>query len=439
MSGAGGRRLGRGLLLLVLVVSSGLAEEAPRPDARLGNVMWRSPDPAVWTTTLDDGWVVFRAMVPDGQSVVLRVAPGFESAGEFRGQFDRWVERDLKGTVVTARLEPVAQTSQSGYPMLRQSVTGLGPGGATFRWYLGLNPGDRFEMVACAASSDALFQGWAPRVVELINTIRFVNLAGELVPAGTEPTATAQPAAPPPAPAAAPPTAPAPAGPPPKAPGPRALPAGHKGLDGLFFWLETWMFGGNLSISHQHLVLRPNGQAFRGCPPGGLENFDFDRLAQLEPKRTGYYSLVGDKLHFEPLQGKPEVLEFAREEAPNLQLNGFFAKKVGKFPASYRFEGWYEAARSAGGGGAYVAQVRTFRFHLDGTFSSGALGAVSTAEVGGASEDRNRGSYELSGNTITLRYADGRVEVLCAFPYPEKDELPPHHLNIDGAMFKRVE
>ncbi len=434
MSGAGGRRLGRGLLLLVLVVSSGLADEAPQPDARLGNVMWRAPDPAVWTTTLDNGWVVFRAAVPEGQSVVLRVAPGSALLGEFRGQFDRWVGQDLKGSVITARGEPLAQTSQSGYPLLRQAVTSIGPGGVTFRWYLGLNPGDRFEMLAYAASNEALYQGWAPRAVELINTIRFVNLVGELVPAGAAAPAAAEPTTP-----GQPVTQPVPAGPAPKAPGPRALPAGQKGLDGLFFWLETWMLGGSLSLSHQHLVLRPNGQAFRGCPPGGLENFDFDRLAQLDPKRSGYYSLVGDKLHFEPLQGNQEVLEFAREPGPDLSLNGFFAKKVGKFPADYRFDGWYEAARSAGGGGAYVAQVRTFRFHRDGTFSSGALGVVSTAEAGAGSELRNDGRYQLSGNTITLSHADGRVEVLCAFPYPEKDELPPHHLNIDGAMFKRVE
>ncbi len=196
------------------------------------------------------------------------------------------------------------------------------------------------------------------------------------------------------------------------------------------------MFGGNLSLYHNHLTLRPNGQAFRGAPPGGLEQFNFDRLAQLDPKRTGYYSIVGDKLFFEPIEGTIEELEFARDQAPNLTLNGLFAMKVGKFPANYRFEGFYEAARSSGGAGGSVVSIRSFKFAADGSFDSGRYGAISNDATAAEAQTARNGTYQLSGNTISLSYADGRVEVLTAYPYPDKDEMPPLHLSIDGAMFR---
>lgn len=509
MTGTLGRLRWCGFLSFALVAAA-VAQDVP--NARLGNVMWTTPDPTVWAVTVDDGWVVFRGAVPEGEFVALRIAPGFESLGEFRGQFDRWVQHDLRFSTITAAGEPVAKTAQAGYPMLQQQVTTTErDGGTIHRLYLGLEPGGRFEMVAFAASREVLFNAWAPKAVAVINTLRFVSVAGELIPeGGILPVVAATAQAPagddqaefrrrditedgwldgtetrgveqydtdgdkeitwaefqagrakerggqPPAPAAAPPpaatptpaAAPAPAatpvpaatpaapGPAPKAPGPRALPAGQQGLDGLYFWLVTAMFGGNLSITYEHITLRPNGQAFRGCPPFGLEQFDFDRLAQLDPARTGYYSVAGGKLYFEPIVGNPQDWEFARADGPNLEFDGFFAMKVGTFPPNYRFDGFYESTNNSSGFGGSVANIRSFRFASDGTFTVSNFGAISNPDTAAGAEGKTTGTYQLSGNTITIRHADGRAEVVTAYPYPDKDEMPPLHLNIDGRMYR---
>ena len=495
------RRLGRGLFCC-LVVSCLMAQDGP--DARLGNVMWRTPDRAVWTTAVSDGWVVFRAAVPDGEFVTLRIAPGFESLGEFRGQFERWVDHDLTGATGITKNPITEKMAQSGFQLLQQSVTCDGEAGRIMgRLYLGMEPAGRFEMVVLSASTTGLLRDWAPRAVELINTIRFVNVAGELVPeggatapaddqadfrrrdinqdgwldgtetAGLEPYDTnadreitwaefqagrakerggvlpAAPAAQPvPAAPAAPapvlqpnlqPAAPQPDGPAPKAPGPQALPAGRQGLDGLYFWLETAMFGGNLSITHYHLALRPNGQALLGCPPGGLEQFDFDRLAQLDPAHTGYYSLAGGRLHFESLLGAGRSWEFKPLDDANIELNGLFAMKVGRFPAGYQFDGWYEAVQGASGVGGRVTSIRSYRFRADGTVAVGRYGAVSNKETAADASGLEQATYEIAGNTITIRHEGGATQVFTTYPYPDQDETPPKRLNIDGLMYRKVE
>lgn len=87
-----------------------------------------------------------------------------------------------------------------------------------------------------------------------------------------------------------------------------------------------------------------------------------------------------------------------------------------------------------GTGGGLFEDLLTFR--KDGTFSSRHSGGVSltttsdgsssgsvTGGVYSSTDRRNSGTYSLSGNTLTLRYGDGRVEQMFAFLPGSKPDL----------------
>jgi hypothetical protein len=217
------------------------------------------------------------------------------------------------------------------------------------------------------------------------------------------------------------------------APAPAAAPRRAAAAGTLYLQVRTTGSGTDM----EHWLLLPGNRVYQGVPLGGLEYFDIDAARAAEPRQCGTYTLGGGKMHIRWGGGRPpETLDYATEAGGDLRLDGLFAKRCGRFPADHRLGGEYTGGAAVGGGtGSFVAGSRTIRFRPDGTFTSSAIGGVAFSGRGyndsAASRGRSSGAYQISGNTMILRHADGTVTRHTVYPYGND------RISVDGQMMAR--
>lgn len=218
----------------------------------------------------------------------------------------------------------------------------------------------------------------------------------------------------------------------------KVLPFGGSGLEGLYFRIQIW--SGN--ITQEHFYFTRDGQVYWGVPPGGLDHFDIDAAKEETPNLVGTWKIEGDKIIFVwPKEGE-RTMTFERVSDGNIELDGLFTKKVSRFDDGQELNGRYGWLGMAGGGtGAVVSAGRGLTFHENGSFSDQSVGGTSVdTQYGGGSarsESATSGTYEVSGNTLTLNHRDGRTTRHTVYPYGEReDEENPERINVDGAMMK---
>jgi hypothetical protein len=214
-------------------------------------------------------------------------------------------------------------------------------------------------------------------------------------------------------------------------------PAAPRGASGgtLYLQTRTTPYGTDLT----HWLLLPGGRVYQGVPPGGVERFDFGAARAAEPKQCGTYTVSGGKINIVWGGGRaPESLDYSAEADGNLRVDGLFAKRVGRFPEGHRLTGDYFGGGAVGGGtGSFVSSSRTLRLRADGTFTSKNAGGVAFSGNGydesGVSRGESSGTYQISGNTLILRHADGKVTRHTVYPYPM---VSKEWINVDGGMMK---
>ena len=107
-----------------------------------------------------------------------------------------------------------------------------------------------------------------------------------------------------------------------------------------------------------------------------------------------------------------------------------FAKRVDKFSAEAKLDGTYSRVGNAGG----VSAAQSYTFKPDGTFTSSALGAVTTTQGTGKSQSSSSGTYRLSGNLLELASYE-RTTRIVVYPYDVgKGDV---RLNVNGLFFRK--
>lgn len=140
-------------------------------------------------------------------------------------------------------------------------------------------------------------------------------------------------------------------------------------------------------------------------PKHGVNPINLAAEKQDNPAYTGTYKLAGDKLLITWQNGKSAEwgIEFDDKKAISA-IDGGLATKQPPLPADYRIEGKFSARAST----ANLLSSTTLTFSKDGTFTQGSFGGVSTADTGATSQSSTSGTYTISGNTLTLTFADGK-------------------------------
>lgn len=183
--------------------------------------------------------------------------------------------------------------------------------------------------------------------------------------------------------------------------------ASYKDTNGkLYFRTFMWMgmYGSSLDISWIYLG---NGGSIVRNPKHGVNPVDFKAELTNNANNTGKYKINGNKLFITWSNGKTEEWSLETKNGDYTAINGGIVTRPAPLPANYKLNGQYA-------GGAVlpnVSSIRTFVFNRDGTFSLNRSGAVHTADVTGLSQDTNKGTYTITGNTLRLNFDNGQKQV----------------------------
>lgn len=202
----------------------------------------------------------------------------------------------------------------------------------------------------------------------------------------------------------------------------------YKGTSGrLYLRTYGYTIGGRYSLAIDWVFLGNDGTIVFN-PVGGVDPIDYKTEAEQNTQNIGRYTLNGNNLHITWRTGKTEKWSVEREGGDFSAINGGIVSQQSKMPAGYRLAGQF----AAGAITANLGSVSTFQFRKDGTFTLESLGTVTTRDVTGKSEFSANGTYAINGNTLTLRYADGKVtkSVVCLW-----DGAGDRSLVINGRYF----
>ena len=421
---AAGARLAASLFVLMhLAAVAVYAQDAPAE--QFGNVLFRSP--AGWRRVEQGGaLLLIPPDLPVGQSCALIVLPGEDLRGGFRVAFDAARAALQRGERVVSEGEVSAEHNAGGFDTLSALALTEDQGGKrTYRFYLAAHPSMRIEMFVFAATSDELLRRYVPAFKEFVGSVSFANLKS---PAGT---------------ALAPHD------------GGRRTPqlvmaARAAGLDGLYVATESrQQFNVNTKfydyvVRQLYYLFSPDGRVCRGLPKGGaLDDFDFDRAAQDDPSNLGSYRIAGGVIQFSWPGGQPPPLAFSGGR-DSLRIGNSNFLRVGtsegrSLAGVYARGTFTNVSGGAGVAAGGVGGDHSIAFNRDGRFAQrGVIGFAGSNAGGGAAVskgERASGAYRVSGNTLELRYDDGRSTRHTFFFYPREENV----LVIDGITYLRRE
>ncbi|WP_424950843.1 hypothetical protein [Deinococcus sp.] len=224
-----------------------------------------------------------------------------------------------------------------------------------------------------------------------------------------------------------------------------APPAGAGGLEGAYsYYVQN--FYPNARLDHYFYIFFKNGYVYTDNPRTSLADADCTKTLPSGVPLCEVYTIKNGTITIG--NGRPVKWE---RTAAGYKLGGSELKPV-KALGNLKLAGEYKAVSSfaavGGSGGGLFEDFLTFR--KDGTFSVQHTGGVSitttsdgtalgdvTGGVYSSTDRRNSGTYSFSGNTLTLKYGDGRMEQQFAYlPQQDKQGRPdPEWLYLDGSNY----
>jgi hypothetical protein len=191
-------------------------------------------------------------------------------------------------------------------------------------------------------------------------------------------------------------------------------PAASKGDLYLRTFMWTGMYGSSLEISWIWLY---DGKIVKN-PRHGVNPVDWEKEKQDNANNTGTYTMNGDKMNITWSDGKTASWGIGKKEGEITEIDGGIATQQDAMPAGYRLDGKYAASVVL----PNVSSSHTIVFKKDGTFSSDRFGSVSTPETSKTSQSAEAGTYDISGNTLTMKFSNGQVEKSVIAIWKEEDE-----------------
>jgi hypothetical protein len=156
-------------------------------------------------------------------------------------------------------------------------------------------------------------------------------------------------------------------------------------------------------------------------------------------KGEGTYSVQGDTLVMAWADGR-EPWRLAGYKGLQVLPIGAGATRQSAFPRGWRFDGSYEGGASVGGGA--VSSSNRLNFRRDGSYTRGAVVAVSSTgrntEVSGGATGSATGTYEFDEYALTLR-ENGTEQTYTVFAFGTRDAAGrPEQIFWQGGMVKRM-
>lgn len=164
------------------------------------------------------------------------------------------------------------------------------------------------------------------------------------------------------------------------------------------------MYGTSLDISWIHLG---NAGSIVRNPKNGNNPINYRAELTNNANNVGKYKIVNNKLNITWSNGKTASWSLETKNGDISAIDGGIVTRPAPMPANYKLNGQFA-------GGAIlpnVGSIHTFVFTKDGTFTLNRQGTISTADVSAISQDTNKGTYSISGNTLRLNFDNGQKQV----------------------------
>ncbi len=165
-------------IALISVARAQPAAEKPRPDARFGNWLYKTPDAKIWTRSEKNGQLIFSAAEPPGDFCTITLFAGKAADADFTAQFNREIEVDQK-TKDTVKIEadsgPKASKSVEGFDVLTRNLRAETSALHTFHIYIAGHSGDRFDLAAFQTTSESSWKQYGAQAGQFLMSLKLAN------------------------------------------------------------------------------------------------------------------------------------------------------------------------------------------------------------------------------------------------------------------------
>ena len=151
---------------------------------------------------------------------------------------------------------------------------------------------------------------------------------------------------------------------------------------------------------------RADGHVHFGGPPANWSDEEFAALEKSDPRNSGTYGVVGEKMTLQHNGGQPEVLSYTPRGGGILGSDPL--QTVWRFADAASLDGSWGLDSSSSFGHVTVVASDTWTFHRDGTFEHNTFAGVDSethkgfnggpaAGVTGAKSEITKGKYQFAG------------------------------------------
>jgi hypothetical protein len=212
-------------------------------------------------------------------------------------------------------------------------------------------------------------------------------------------------------------------------------------------YLNTSYSNGYTSIG---TVLIGPDHKFALNPRNGIDPFDWEAAAKASPGSVGTFTVVGNSVKVTLASGKTVGYEAEFSGGTFSAFDGGLITKA----EAYKKDQTLDQSYGGSIGTENVTSVISLTFKSDGTYTMNRLGAITGGKVGddttrggenrgnASAESTVKGTYKLSGNTLTLTPDGGKAEKHTVLPFntaldPKKAKIGDDHMIFDSRKLVR--
>jgi hypothetical protein len=401
---------------------------------QVGNALFNSP--ANWQRLDNNGQTIFVAP-NSNESTVITLLPSEQLYGSLKTWFTNFINKNHSEGKVISGGQIVEGSSDEGYPVyLSELAYQSSDGSISYRFYVAVHPDKQAHIIALISTDLNQYKQHKQTFDKFVQSVDFAKISNgkannsssrsdnknvSLSNSNSNSNQSSRSNV--------------------------ATNISSNSISGLFVGtISRQQFNPNTKfydyiVRQQYYLFGPSGKVYFGLPNGNIR--DISQACQQDPSNCGEYLLSGSQLQlFKPSQ-QPQTFNLTKTN------NGFKLGNTRFYPinsfdglrlsGTYSFRSFTNLSGGAGGVSGGVSGERTISFNSSGQFvannfvgfsgSGGVAGAASSTSASG------QGQYQITGNTITLSYSNGRQESFVFFVYPENEGERPELIVIGGVSY----
>jgi len=393
---------------------------------QIGNVYFVTP--ANWEKLNNNGQVILVAPNTDG-STVITILGSERVYGSLETWFRNFLSNNQKGRKLLSGGQINKGSSDEGYSVFSSElVLSEKDGSKSYRFYVAAQP-DNVELVALISTNKSDYEKHKATFEQFVYNLDFANIKNnsnarsDNNPTVFEPSPNIK-----------------------SRNNNTATNIGNNSINGLFVGtISRQQFNPSTKfydyiIRQQYYLFAPNGKVYFGLPNTDIR--DIDQACQSDPANCGEYLLSGSQLQLFRQGQQAQSFNLIKTN------NGFKLGNTRFYPintfdglrldGTYSFRSFTNLSGGAGGVSGGVSGERTISFNSNGQFVAnnfvGFSGSGGVAQAASSTTSSGQGRYQITGNTITLAYSNGREEQFVFFVYPENEQDAKASLIVIGGV-----